>query len=117
GVGKAQRLLGAEADASEEAEDKQPGEAGLKPNARDRRQSGEDRRHPKQQQVELVDRLTAESVGEFALAERADKEAQERDATDPRYLLLRYKAAADKVGNERTENREIQHVKEIAGSH
>src|SRR5437868_7065562 len=35
GVGKAQRLLGAEADAGEEAEDQQPGEAGLEPDARD----------------------------------------------------------------------------------
>ena len=79
--------------------------------------AGEDRRDPKQQQVELVDRLAAESVGEFALTERADKEAQERHAADPRHLLLGYKAAADKVGNERAENREIQHVEKIAGSH
>jgi hypothetical protein len=65
----------------------------------------------------LVDRLSAESVGEFALAECADKKAQERHATDPRHLLLGYKAAADKVGNQRAKYREIQHVEEIAGRH
>jgi hypothetical protein len=102
-------------NAGEKSKRQQPSETGLEPDARDRRQGGEDRREPKQQQVELVDRLALVSVGEFALAERAAKEAEKRDTADPRHLLLGHKAAADAVGNQRPENREIQHVEEVAG--
>ena len=42
---------------------------------------------------------------------------EQRDAADPRHLLLGDKAAADEVRNERPENREIQDVEEIAGRH
>jgi hypothetical protein len=63
GVGKAQRLLGAKADGGEKAKRQQPGETGLEPDARDRRQEGEDRRDPKQKQAELVDLITPISKG------------------------------------------------------
>jgi len=78
---------------------------------------GNDRRDSEQQQVELINRLAAKAVGKLALAERADKEAEERDAADPRHLLLRYKAAADEVGNECPEDRKVQHVEEVTGRH
>src|SRR6202043_3697873 len=88
GVRETQRLLGAEPDAGEEAEGQQPAGAGVEPDARDRRQGADDRRQTEQQEVELVDRLAAEAVGELALAEAPDEQAPRRDAADPRRLRL-----------------------------
>ncbi len=113
---KHKRLLGAQSDTGEEPERQQPAEAGIEADARDRRQGSDDRRNAEQQQVELVDRLAAESVGELALAERADKEAEQRDAADPRHLRPGDEAAFEQVGHQRAENREIEDVAEIARS-
>ena len=72
GIGEAQRLLGAEPDAGDEAQRGEPDVVG-----RERRGDG---RQAVQQQVELIDRLAAEAVGELALRQRADEQAEQRGA-------------------------------------
>jgi hypothetical protein len=82
---------------------------------RNRRQGGRDRRQSEQQQVELVDRLAAKPVGELALTERADAKPDQGREADPADLVGRGEAALDNVGYQGAENREIDHVEEIAG--
>src|SRR5262249_518869 len=59
-------------------------------------------------------RLAAEPVGELPLPQRPDEEPKQRDAADPRHLRLRNEAALDQVGNQGSENCEVEYVAEIA---
>jgi hypothetical protein len=113
-VGKAQRLLGAKTDAGDEAKGHQPCEAGVEPDARHRRKGRDNGCKAEQQQVELVDGFAAEPIGEFALAERSDKQTEQGNAADPRDLLLGDEPAADQIRHQRAEDREIENVEEIS---
>jgi hypothetical protein len=114
-VGEAQRLLGAKADTSKKPKYQKPAKLRVETDARDWRQCRDDRRQAEQEQVELIDRLASEPVGELALAQRTDEQPGHRDAADPRNLRLGDEAAFDQVGDESAEDREIQHVEKIAG--
>src|SRR5215472_3862016 len=107
GVRKAQRLLRSEAKTGEKAESDQPLIA--------RRPGAGDRRQAEQQQVELVDRLAAKAVGELALPECAEEQAQQRRGADQSALGRRHELAVHHVGNQRAENRVVDHVAEISG--
>jgi hypothetical protein len=96
----------------EKAKDEKPVVARVEADARHRRQGGDDRRQSEQQQIELIDRLAAEPVGELALTERADEEAGHRDAPDPGDLASGDKPTLHQVRNQRAKDREIQHVEE-----
>ena len=63
-IGEGERLLGAQADAGDEAADHQQGHA--------RGERAEDGENAEQQQIELIDEPAAEPVAEFALAGGAD---------------------------------------------
>ena len=78
GIGESERLLGAEAEAGDEAADNQQRHA--------RGERAEDGENAEQQQVELIDEAAAEPVGEFALAGGADEHAENGGAADDRDL-------------------------------
>ena len=83
GIGEGERLLGAEADAGDEAADDQQRDA--------RRQRAEDREDAEQQQVELIDEPAAEPVAELALAGGADEHAEDGGAADEGGLRRRWR--------------------------
>ena len=67
-IGEGERLLGAQAEAGDEAADHQQGDV--------RRQRAEDGEDTEKQEVELIDEPAAEPVAEFALSGGADEHAR-----------------------------------------
>ena len=107
GIDEAQRLLGAQPNAGDEAADDQRGHA-----RSERAEEGED---AEQQQVELVDEAPPEPVGELALARGADEQAEHGGAADGRNFGSGRKLGLQEERNQRTEHREVDDVEEIAG--
>ena len=105
GISEAQRLLGAEPDAGDEAQCCEPDVVG--------RECRDDGRQAVQQQVELIDGLAAEAVGELALRQRADEQAEQRGAGNGGDLRGRGEAGAHHVGNQRSQDHVVGDVEEI----
>ena len=80
-----------------------------------RRQRAEDREHAENQQIELVDRLAAPTVAEFALTDAADEHAEHRGAADPCRLGAGRELGLNHVRDQRTQHDQIDDVEEVTG--
>ena len=107
GVRKAQWLRRTKPDPGDEPAKRQPPHG--------RRQSGRDRGDAVEKDRELKDRLAAETVGELALADRAEKQADQGGAADRADLPRRGKVRSHHVRHQRAQNDIVDDVKEIAG--
>src|SRR5262249_25029469 len=74
GIGKAERLFGAKAEAGNEAADHQ--------NRHARGERAKDRENSEQQQVELINEPAAEPIAQLALSSGADEHAEYCGAAD-----------------------------------
>jgi hypothetical protein len=107
GVSEAQRLFRAQTDSGDETQHREPDIV--------RRERGGDGRGAVQQQVELVDGFAAEPVGELALRQGADEQAEQCGAADQSDLRGGREAAARHVGDERAKDDVVGDVEEVTG--
>ena len=107
GIGEGQRLLAAQPKAGDEARRHKPHDR--------RRQRAQDGEHAEDQQVELVDRLTAPAVAEFALADAAKEHAEHGGAADPGSFGPGGEFGLDHVRDQRSEHDQIDDVEKVTG--
>ena len=107
GIGEGERLLAAEAKAGDEARRHQPHDR--------RRQRAEDGEHAEDQQIELVDRLAAPAIAEFALADAAKEHAEHGGAADPGGFGAGREFGLDHVRDQRAQHDQVDDVEEVTG--
>jgi len=107
GIGEGERLFAAEAEAGHKTRGNQPPYR--------RRQGAKDREYAEDQKVELVNRLAAPPVAEFALTDGADEHSQHRRAADPSGFNLGCEVGIDHVRDEIAQHDEIDDVEEVSG--
>src|SRR5262249_32239591 len=106
-IREGERLLCAETDAGDEARDPKP-----KYRRRERAQDGE---NPKQQQIELINRLAAPPVAELALSSGADEHSNHGRASDQASLGRGRELGLDHVRDQRAQDDQVNDVEEIPG--
>ena len=107
GIGESERLFAAEAEAGDEARRRQPDHG--------RSEGAENGENPEQQEVELVDRLAAPAIAEFALTDAAEEHAKDRGAADDRSFRSGREFGCDHVRDQRAQHDQIDDVEEISG--